>query len=142
MKINIIASLILLTFFISIVHAEPGYSNSPPDEWWMIGGNNSFARYATANAPANITNATVIIRSFPAITIDAAPIIVGNSLFIIPDNFASSKAYELNATNISQHYQNSTGSYTIQGSPTYYNGSLYLHSSGSIYHLNASNLVN
>ncbi len=132
--------LTILSCFANATRTD-GSSNSPEDEWWMVGGNNNFTRYTSANAPSNLSNTTIITRTMLS-TVSGAPTIVGDSLFILPDGmFSSSRPFELNATNISKHISNGTASITMQGaSPTYFNGSFYIHSSGSIIQINASNL--
>ncbi len=137
----LLLSLILFSCFVYATSTD-GSSNSPPDEWWMHGGNISHNRYALSNAPANLSNTTVITQGF-AYTIGTPPLIVGDLIYLLPNTGGSSKYYKLNASNISQFYENSTPTYSLaySGGPTYYNGSLYHHTNtGAIYHVNASNL--
>ncbi|MBT4174320.1 hypothetical protein HOC80_03940 [archaeon] len=139
MNKNLLLIILLVTLFVSCVSALPTTSDSPADEWWMFGGDTGFHRYTTANAPANISNASVKTITLGQ-DVDNSPVIVGESLFIIPDSNNYDEAYELNASNVSQIIAMSTGTYEMTTSMTHYRDSLFFHVDSNLRQINASNL--
>lgn len=139
-KFNLFLILLLIgcVYFVYATLAD-GTSDSPLDEWWMNGGNLTFDRYSHSNVPSNISDATMINISVGT-TIGRNPIIVGDYLYILPAN--THKIMRMNATNIREGLANSSSaSYVLNlGSPTYYDGKIYLHSNGNLVSVNISNL--
>jgi hypothetical protein len=139
-KTIILATFIILSIYFVNADNTDLSSNSPSDEWWMLGKDTGYTRYTTANAPANISNTQVNSLAFPS-DVTGAPIIVDESLFIHPYNYNTAYLYELNALNISQITSNSSGTYSLDGrSLTYYNEFLFMHSNAYLYQINSSNL--
>jgi len=139
MNKKIIFCFVLILFFLSLTSALPTTSDSPKDEWWMYGGSTGYTCNTTANAPANISNTINRTLTF-TVDVDNSPVIVGDSVFIVGDSYYSSKAFELNASNISQVLANSTNNKDVTHSFTYYRGSLFYHGDSYLYQVNASNL--
>ncbi len=129
----------LLALSLIFVSAESYIEQSPSDEWWSYGANSGYHRFTTANGPLNISNTTVTTITMPR-EVDNSPIIVGNSLFIVADSYYSSKAYELNALNISEVLQESTSNYDVSRSFTYYDGTLLYKSDNYLRQIDASDL--
>ncbi len=133
--------LILGIFSFSFVFAHPTNSNSPYDDWRMFGHDTGFTRFTNSNAPANISNTPVITKSFAG-DADTAPVVIWDSLyyFSYSGDYSSSYAFKLNASNISQVLTNSTNSYAISYSPSYYKDNLFIQQDTYLYQVNASNL--
>jgi sporulation protein YlmC with PRC-barrel domain len=136
----IIAISLVLNISFAFATLNDLSSNSPDDEWWMLGHDTGYTRFTTANAPANISDTTVTTFNTNN-DVTGTPIIVENSLFIHPRDFNSANLYELNALNISQSITNSTNTYSLDGRGiTYYNDFIYMHSDANLLQINASNL--
>ncbi|MFH0808158.1 MAG: hypothetical protein V1888_00905 [archaeon] len=131
--------LVCLVLVLSMMFFCSGSFSSPEDEWWSWGEDSGYSRYTNANGPANISDAPVIVKSF-AQDVDNSVVVVGDSLFIVADSYYSSHAFELNASNISQVFQESTNNQDVLHSMSYYNGFLYYKSDYYLYQINASNL--
>jgi sporulation protein YlmC with PRC-barrel domain len=136
----ILLNLIYFSFFIPVVFgADSSIYESGSDEWWMYGGDSAYTRYTNANSPLNISNTTVRTVALPR-DVDNAPVIVGEELYIIADDYYASKAYKVNALNVSEILQISSNSYDIILSFVYYNNHLYCKADNYLYQINMSNL--
>lgn len=138
-KILLLIFLILLCA--TFVYAHPTSSNSPYDDWRMYGHDTGFTKFTPSNAPANISNTTVITRTFTG-DADTSPVVIWDELYYFPYyyDYSANNAYKLNASNISQMLANSTNQYAISRSPSYYKDALYLQQDTYLYQINASNL--
>lgn len=130
-----------MIFFGSFISAHPTNSNSPYDDWRMFGHDTGFTRFTNSNAPANISNTVAITKSFAG-DADTAPVVIWDSLYYFPysGDYSASYAYKLNASNISQVLANSTNTYAIKYSPTYYKENLFVQQDYYLYQVNVSNL--
>ena len=131
--------MIFLAVMLLVSLVEANTYEAPSDDWWMFGGNSALQRYTTANAPANISdtvNRTVTLAS----DVDNGPIIVGDLLYIAPEDFSSAKSYKLNALNISEILETSVGYYEAMHGFNYYNGFLYFNYDNYLYQVNSSNI--
>lgn len=132
---------VFIIFVFSFISAHPTDSNPSYDDWRMHGHDTGFTRFTNSNAPANISNTSVITKTFVG-DADTAPIIVWDSLyyFSYSGDYSASYAFKLNASNISQVLLNSTNTYGIAYSPTYYKNNLFIRQDTYLYQVNASNL--
>jgi hypothetical protein len=131
----------LIFLFTSFCLAHPTSSNSPYDDWRMFGHDTGFTKFTNSFAPQNISNTTVITRTFSG-DADTSPIVIWDTLYYFPysGDYNANYAYKLNASNISQMWANSTNQYAIRSAPSYYKGSLFVQLDNYLYQVNSSNL--